>query len=63
MTFMGEKYGAKVDDVTELVKTRPWAESMKGKSIVEIENAAAVIFEPERCCVCVCVYVCVYVCM
>jgi len=32
-----------VPDVSKLVPTRPWIESLKDKSIVEIELAAALV--------------------
>eukprot|EP00961_Rhodomonas_salina_P189644 2558650-Rhodomonas_salina.8 len=48
LCFLGEKYGFRLDDVDELLPTRPWIESLRGKSMVEVELAAAVINNPDK---------------
>ena len=40
------RYLPRVPDVSKLVSTRPWIESLKDKSIVEIELAAALVPTP-----------------
>ncbi|KAJ1478165.1 hypothetical protein T484DRAFT_1818609, partial [Baffinella frigidus] len=48
LCFIGDKYLPRVPDVSKMVATRPWIESLKDKSIVEIEIAAALVVDPGK---------------